>query len=197
MTRRPRSSTLFPYTTLFRSPERDVKRAALREATRWSPPPELEADFVAALLDGLASGDREVRRLAAEALAAQPPAALAQALPLLEGRGDSAPATIEALVRSGRPELFERARGHLEHRMTEGVHLARLGARLAAPIIAARTARPSMPSCTSRWTTTSSSWRRAGLRPCARCTESEVSRQWSAAFAPSSPALRPRAWRRC
>src|SRR5436190_15793858 len=64
MTRRPRSSTLFPYTTLFRSPERDVKRAALREATRWSPPPELEADFVAALVDGLASGDREVRRLA-------------------------------------------------------------------------------------------------------------------------------------
>ncbi|TMF00426.1 MAG: hypothetical protein E6I42_11520, partial [Chloroflexi bacterium] len=115
-----------------RDPERDVKRAALREATRWSPPPELEADFVAALVDGLASGDREVRRLAAEALAAQPPAALAQALPLLEGRGDSAPATIEALVRSGRPELFERARGHLEHRMTEGVHLARLGARLAA-----------------------------------------------------------------
>src|SRR5205814_2126578 len=69
--------------------------------------------------------------------------------------------------------------------------------RWRPPIIAARTARPSMPSCTSRWTTTSSSWRRAGLRPCARCTESEVSRQWSAAFAPSSPALRPRAWRRC
>src|SRR5438067_1998091 len=115
-----------------RDPERDVKRAALREATRWSPPPELEADFVAALVDGLASADREVRRPAAEALAAQPPAALAQALPLLEGRGDSAPATIEALVRSGRPELFERARGHLEHRMTEGVHLARLGARRAA-----------------------------------------------------------------
>ena len=115
-----------------RDPERDVKRAALREATRWSSPPELEADFVAALVEGLASGDREVRRLAAEALAAQPAAALAQTLPLLQGRGDAAPATIEALVRSGRPELFEHARGHLEHQMTEGVHLARLGARLSA-----------------------------------------------------------------
>jgi HEAT repeat protein len=115
-----------------RDPERDVKRAALREATRWTPPQELEAEFVAILVEGLASGDREVRRLAAEALAAQPPAALAQTLPLLQGRGDSAPATIEALVRSGRPELFEHARGHLEHQMTEGMHLARLGARLAA-----------------------------------------------------------------
>ena len=115
-----------------RDPERDVKRAELREATRWSSPPELEADFVAALVEGLASGDREVRRLAAEALAAQPAAALAQTLPLLQGRGDAAPATIEALVRSGRPELFEHARGHLEHQMTEGVHLARLGARLSA-----------------------------------------------------------------
>ncbi|TMF03500.1 MAG: cyclic nucleotide-binding domain-containing protein, partial [Chloroflexi bacterium] len=115
-----------------RDPEPDVKRAALREATRWSSPPELEADFVAALVQGLASGDREVRRLAAEALAAQPPAALAQTLPLLQGRGDSAPATIEALVRSGRPDLFEHARGHLEHQMTEGVHLARLGARISA-----------------------------------------------------------------
>jgi len=115
-----------------RDPERDVKRAALREATRWSPPHELEADFVAALVDGLASGDREVRRTAAEALAAQPPAALEQSLPLLQGRGDAAPATIEALVRSGRPELFEHARGHLMHQMTEGVHMARLGARLSA-----------------------------------------------------------------
>ena len=115
-----------------RDPERDVKRAALREATRWSSPPELEPDFVTALVQGLASGDREVRRLAAEALAAQPPAALAQTLPLLQGRGDSAPATIEALVRSGRPDLFEHARGHLQRQMTEGVHLARLGARISA-----------------------------------------------------------------
>src|SRR6266581_5997033 len=115
-----------------RDPERDVKRAALREATRWSPPPELEADFVAALVAGLASGDREVRQPAAEALAAQPPSALEQSLPLLQGRGDAAPATIEALVRSGRPDLFEHARGHLVHQMTEGVHMARLGARLSA-----------------------------------------------------------------
>jgi hypothetical protein len=115
-----------------RDMDRDVKRAALREATRWSPQPELEADFVAALVEGLASGDREVRRPAAEALAAQPPAALEQSLPLLQGRGDAAPATIEALVRSGRPDLFEHARGHLVHQMTEGVHMARLGARLSA-----------------------------------------------------------------
>ncbi len=115
-----------------RDPDRDVKRAALREATRWSPPPELEADFVGALVAGLASGDREVRQPAAEALAAQPPSALEQSLPLLQGRGDAAPATIEALVRSGRPDLFEHARGHLVHQMTEGVHMARLGARLSA-----------------------------------------------------------------
>ena len=115
-----------------RDPEPDVRRTALREATRWTPPPELEADFVAALVEGLASGDREARRLAAEALAAQPPSALEQTLPLLEARDDAAPATIEALVRSGRPELFARARGHLEHEMAEGVHLARLGARLSA-----------------------------------------------------------------
>src|SRR5256714_1868894 len=84
-----------------RDAEGDVKRAALREATRWSSPPELEADFVAALVQGLASGDREVRRLAAEAVAPQPPPAPAPTLPLLQGRGDSAPATIQALVGSG------------------------------------------------------------------------------------------------
>jgi cyclic nucleotide-binding protein/HEAT repeat protein len=110
----------------------DVRRTALKEAIRWSPPPELQADFVSALVDGLASGDREARRLAAEALAAQPPAALVQTLPLLDARGDAAPATIEALVRSGRPELFAHARGHLQNQMSEGVHMARLGARLSA-----------------------------------------------------------------
>ena len=110
----------------------EIRRAALREAVRWSPPPEMEADFVAALVDALASGDREVRRVAAEALSAQPPTALQQALPLLDGRGDAAPATIEALIRSGRPELFAHARGHLANRMSDGVEMAKLGARLQA-----------------------------------------------------------------
>ncbi|HEY6875020.1 MAG TPA: cyclic nucleotide-binding domain-containing protein [Candidatus Dormibacteraeota bacterium] len=110
----------------------EVRHAALAEAVRWVPPRELEADFVGALVDGLSSGDREVRRLAAAALAAQPPSALDKALPLLEGRGDATAATIEALIRSGRPDLFDHARSHLEKQMSDGVHLARLRAQLAA-----------------------------------------------------------------
>ena len=47
---------------------------------------------------------QDVRELAAEAMAAQSPEALLQALPLLQARGDAAPATVEALIRSGRPE---------------------------------------------------------------------------------------------
>ena len=119
-----------PLIACLRDTDIEVRREALRQAVRWTPPAELEADFVAALVDGLASGDRDVRRLAAEAMAAQSPDALVLTLPLLQGRGDAAPATIEALVRSGRPELFEHARGHLEHQMTEG---AAPGAARSAP----------------------------------------------------------------
>ena len=109
----------------------EVRRAALKEAVRWTPPSEEDDAFAAALVDGLGSGDETVRRLAAEAMAAQSPGALRQAIELLSARGDAAPATVEALIRSGRPELFDHARGHLEKRLGEGVHLARIRARLA------------------------------------------------------------------
>jgi len=108
----------------------EVRRAALKEAVRWTPPPDEEDAFAAALVDALGSGDETVRRLAAEAMASQSPGALKQAIELLSARGDAAPATVEALIRSGRPELFDHARDHLEKRLGDGVRLARLRARL-------------------------------------------------------------------
>ncbi len=109
----------------------EVRRAALKEAIRWTPASADEDAFAAALVDALGSGDDRVRSLAAEAMAAQSPAALRQAIDLLSARGDAAPATVEALIRSGRPELFQHARTHLEHRLADGLRLARLRARLA------------------------------------------------------------------
>jgi hypothetical protein len=109
----------------------EVRRAALKEAVRWTPPAADEDTFASALVDALGSGDETVRRLAAEAMAAQSPGALRQALGLLSARGDAAPATVEALIRSGRPELFAHARTHLEGRLADGVRLARMRARLA------------------------------------------------------------------
>lgn len=108
----------------------EVRRAALKEAVRWTPPSDHEDAFAAALVDALGSGDVTVRRLAAEAMASQSPTALRQALDLLAARGDAAPATVEALIRSGRPELFDHARAHLERRLADGVALARMRARL-------------------------------------------------------------------
>jgi hypothetical protein len=108
----------------------EVRRAALKEAVRWTPPSDFDAPFAAALVDALGSGDAIVRRLAAEAMAAQSPDALRQATQLLTARGDAAPATVEALIRSGRPELYDQARKHLERRLADGVHLARIRARL-------------------------------------------------------------------
>src|SRR5581483_815157 len=108
----------------------EVRRAALKEAVRWAPSAEIEEAFAAALVDGLGSGDETVRRLAAEAMASQSPSALRQATELLTARGDAGPATVEALIRSGRPELFDHARTHLEWRLADGGHLARIRARL-------------------------------------------------------------------
>ncbi len=110
----------------------EVRREALRQALRWTPPTEDHQVFAQALADGLASGDRDVRRLAAEAMAAQSPEALVLALPLLVSQDETAAATVEALVRSGRPELFNRARVHLESQLADAVHLGRLSARVAA-----------------------------------------------------------------
>jgi hypothetical protein len=108
----------------------EVRRETLRQALRWTPPEDQAQQFAEALADGLASGDRDVRRLAAEAMAAQSPDALILTLPLLIARDETSVATVEALVRSGRPELFQRARTHLEEQLESGVQLARLSARV-------------------------------------------------------------------
>ena len=89
----------------------EVRREAMRQAVRWTPPLDQHQAYAEALADGLASGDRDVRRLAAEAMAAQSPDALVLTLPLLAAQDQAAAAIIEALIRSGRPELFQRARG--------------------------------------------------------------------------------------
>ena len=110
----------------------EVRREALRQAIRWTSPPDDHQVYAEALADGLASGDRDVRRLAAEAMAAQSPDALMLSLPLLAAQDQAAAAVVEALMRSGRPELFQRAREHLESHLADALHLARLSARVAA-----------------------------------------------------------------
>jgi hypothetical protein len=112
----------------------EVRREALRQALRWTPSPEHAQVYAEALADGLASGDRDVRRLAAEAMAAQSPDALLLTLPLLIARDETSVATVEALVRSGRPELFRRARAHLEEQLAGAVALARLSARVGGAV---------------------------------------------------------------
>ena len=115
-----------------RDPDLEVRREALRQATRWTPPDEARQSFAEALADGLASRDRDVRRFAAEAMAAQAPEALILTLPLLLAQDDTSAAAVEALVRSGRPELFQRARGYLESELSNAEHLARLSVRVGA-----------------------------------------------------------------
>jgi len=114
-----------------RDGEVEVRREALRQALRWAPPADWQQPYAEALAAGLASPDRDVRRLAAEAMATQAPEALALTLPLLLTRDETSSAAVEALVRSGRPELFQHARAHLEARLSGGVQLARLSARVS------------------------------------------------------------------
>ena len=113
-----------------RDDDLEVRREALRQAVRWSPPTDQQQTYAEALADALASSDRDVRRLAAEAMAAQSPAALVLTLPLLGSQDQAALAVIEALIRCGRPELFQRAREHLESLLADALHLARLAARV-------------------------------------------------------------------
>ena len=110
----------------------EVRREALRQAVRWAPPADWQEPWAEALATGLASGDRDVRRLAAEAMAAQAPGALVLTLPLLLARDETSAAAVEALMRSGRPELFQRARDHLVSHLSNGEQLARLSARVSA-----------------------------------------------------------------
>ncbi len=120
-----------PMIACMTDPDIAVRREALRQAVRWSPPAEDSRGYVEALIDGLTTADHEIRMLAAEALAAQAPAALERTLPLLALRGEGSAATVEALVRSGRPDMFKRVRGHLEQLLGEGLRMARLSARVA------------------------------------------------------------------
>jgi hypothetical protein len=110
----------------------EVRREALRQAVRWAPAGDERSAFADALVASLASGDREVRRLASEAMAAQAPEALMLTLPLLESREHAAAAAVEALIRSGRPDLFRRVKAHLEHHLGEGVKSARMSTHAAA-----------------------------------------------------------------
>jgi hypothetical protein len=121
-----------PLIACLRDEDIEVRREALRQAVRWTSPTQDHQDYARALADGLASGDRDVRRLAAEAMAAQSPDALIFTLPMLAAQDEAAAAIIEALVRSGQPELFQHARGHLESHLADALHLARLSARVAA-----------------------------------------------------------------
>ncbi len=120
-----------PLIACLRDDDIEVRREALRQAVRWTPPVDQHQAYAEALADGLASGDRDVRRLAAEAMAAQSPDALVLTLPLLVAQDQAAAAVIEALFRSGRPDLFQRARAHLESHLADALHLARLSARVA------------------------------------------------------------------
>ncbi|HVH64130.1 MAG TPA: HEAT repeat domain-containing protein, partial [Candidatus Dormibacteraeota bacterium] len=70
----------------------EVRREALRQAVRWAPPPSFQQAFAEALAEGLASRDRDVRRYAAEAMAAQSPESLSLVLPLLLLRDETAAA---------------------------------------------------------------------------------------------------------
>ncbi|MDQ6878202.1 MAG: cyclic nucleotide-binding domain-containing protein [Candidatus Dormibacteraeota bacterium] len=108
-----------------------VRREALQQAVRWSPPAEESTGYIEALIEGLTSADQEVRSLAAQAMASQVPGALDRTLPLLLLRDDSAATTVEALIRSGRPDMFKQVRAHLEELLGEGLHMARLSGRVA------------------------------------------------------------------
>jgi len=124
------SGSAEPLLACVRDEDAAVRREALSQATRWTPPAELARTFAEALADGLASSDHDVRHLAAEALAAQGADALELALPLLSNRDATATAAVEALMRSGRPELYRRARQHLEGQLAGAAHLAQLSARV-------------------------------------------------------------------
>jgi len=121
-----------PFIDCIRDPDIEVRREALRQAVRWIPPDAQVQAHAEALVGCLASGDHEVRLLAAEAMAVQAPGALALTLPLLSARDETSVAVIDALVRSGRPDLYAKVRAHLEAQLAHAADMARLSARVAA-----------------------------------------------------------------
>jgi hypothetical protein len=123
-----------PMVACMRDTDAEVRREALRQAVRWAPPADDHQAFAEALVASLGSGDRETRRLASEAMAAQSPVALALTLPLLNARDDTAAATVEALIRSGQPALVRRVRTHLVKELGEALTVARMSTRVTAMI---------------------------------------------------------------
>jgi len=120
-----------PFIACLRDRDVEVRREAMRQAVRWTPPADRRQAYAEALAEGLAGRDRDVRHLAAEAMATQAPEALALTLPMLLRRDDTSTAAVEALVRSGRPELYQRARQHLQAQLASALELAQLSARLS------------------------------------------------------------------
>ena len=121
-----------PFIACTRDRNVEVRREALRQAVRWIAPTEHFEAYAGALAKGLSSADHDVRLLAAEALAVQAPDALALTLPLLSARDHTSMAVVDALARSGRPDLYEKVRGHLEEQLGQANEMARLSARIAA-----------------------------------------------------------------
>jgi hypothetical protein len=121
-----------PFIACIRDEDVEVRREALRQALRWIPPAESFQGYAEALAEGLASGDHDVRSLAAEAMAVQAPDALALTLPLLPARDETSVAVVDALVRSGRPDLYRKVREHLQAQLAQAGEMARLSARVTA-----------------------------------------------------------------
>jgi CRP-like cAMP-binding protein len=110
----------------------DVRRAALRQAIRWSPPAAHAAGYEEALLANLASGDSACRKLAGEAIVLQSPATLERLPDLLSAATEVAVAALEPLFRSGKAELLSKAGAHLEAHLRTSLEAADQAGRLAA-----------------------------------------------------------------
>ena len=123
-----------PLVACLRDPVVEVRREAIRQALRWTPPAEWLRQFHESLADGLGSVDHDVRALAAEAMATQAPDALSLTVPLLEARDETSAAAFDALMRSGNPELYQLARAHLEAWLANAAHLAKLSAQVVRTV---------------------------------------------------------------
>ena len=123
-----------PFIACLRDRAVQVRREALRQAIRWTPPADHAQVFAEALAHGLSSRDHDVRLAAAEAMAVQAPDALTLTLPLLPAHDATSVAVVDALVRSGRPDLYRRVREHLEEHLAQAAEVARLSARVQATL---------------------------------------------------------------
>ena len=114
-----------------RDPNLEVRRAALRQAIRWTAPAAQAGDFVEALLANLAGGDSTCRKLAGDAVVLQSPETLERLLDLLGAETEVAVAAIEPLFRSGRADLLSRAGSFIEDQLEVALRSADQAGRLA------------------------------------------------------------------